>query len=128
MVGAESAPGHEHEPVVVGILEAEPRISETELADPGHAAPGPGRRPQEGEETAELVLAQGVQEGVLVLEVVVDGGGGVLDGKGDAPHGDTACALGHEELAGRVQDLVADLLALPAPPLRHAHGRLPRVA
>src|SRR5262249_37613031 len=55
------------------------------------------------------------QHRLLVLEMQVDGGRRVLDARGDLAHGDRLVALVREQLAGRVQDLRPQLLALSLP-------------
>jgi hypothetical protein len=62
-------------------------------------------------ECAEVAVAELGEERVLVAEVEVDGGGGVLDLVGDAAHRDGLDAFAGEELPCRVQDQGADFLA-----------------
>ena len=74
------------------------------------------------EQPREVLVAHGLDEVVLVLEMVVDRGGGVLDGVGDAPHGDAVVALAREQVARGVEDLPPDLLTLALASLDHAHS------
>src|SRR5258706_5779553 len=120
----ELGPGHEHESVVVRVLEAEAAVAAAELADPLDRVVGRELPLERGEQLREVVLAERVDEVVLVLEMVVDGGGGVLDRIRDPPHRDLLVAFGREQLTGRVEDLRPDLLTLPLASLGDAH-RLP---
>src|SRR5438445_2713724 len=114
--------GHEHEPVVVGIRGPELRVGQAELADPLHRIGGRRLLLEVPEQPLEVLRAQREHEVVLVLEVVVDRGGRVLDGLSDAPHGDALVAVGHEQLARGVEDLPAHLLALALLPFDDAHA------
>src|SRR5262249_24453065 len=62
-------------------------------------------------EGAEVAPAQLAHERLLVAEVEVDRGGGVLDAVRDAAHGDRVVALLGEHLTSGIEDLAADLLA-----------------
>src|SRR5258706_186001 len=73
------------------------------------------------EEAGEVLLAERVDEVVLVFEVVVDRRRRVLDRIGDAPHGDALVAFAGEEVARRGEDLAANLFAFSFPPFDHAH-------
>jgi hypothetical protein len=111
----------EHEAVVVGEGQAEAGIGAAETTDPVDRVGGCGLGLHGLQEPPEIAVAEGPHQVVLVLEVVVDGGGGVLDGLGYSSHGDRLVAFPREQVPGRVQDLVADLLFFPFSPLRDSH-------
>jgi hypothetical protein len=107
---------------VIGVVQAEGAIGASELPDRTQGVRVGGPRRQQGrEEPREVLLAQRPHQVVLVLEVVVDRGGGVLDGLRDASHGDLVVALAREQVPGRVEDLAPDLLALPFSPFHRSH-------
>src|SRR5262249_14237871 len=105
-------PGHEHEAVVVRVFDREARVGAAELAGPVRGVVRGELALEDGEEVREVLLAERVDEVVLVLEVVVNGGRRVLDGFRDPAHRDLLVPLGGEEIAGRVHDLPPHLFAL----------------
>ena len=123
----ELARRHEHEPVLVGMLDAEPGVPESELPDGVDGVGGRGLLGQMVEQAREVLVAQGLYEVVLVFEMVVDGGGGVFDRVRDAPHGDAVVALTREQVARGVEDLPPDLFSLALASFDHAHSVPPMV-
>src|SRR5580704_557764 len=99
---------HEHQPVVIRMLEREPRIrpahcpqSLLRIGDGGDLLKFLGERPP-------IRVAQLADQRVLVLEVVVDRRRRVLDLLGDRPHGHRVVPMLGEQLARGVQDLGPD--------------------
>src|SRR5712691_8805447 len=116
---------HEHEPVLIRVRGAEARVGQAELADAFDGIGGGRLLLEVLEEPREVLLAERQHEVVLVLEVVVDRGGRVLDGLGDPPHRDPLVPFGHEQLARGLEDPPAHLLALALLPFHDPHGPRP---
>jgi hypothetical protein len=113
--------GHEHESVLVRIGRPEAGVGEAELADGLHRIRRRRRLLQVLEEAIEILLAERLDEVVLVLEVVVDRRRGVLDRIRDAAHGDPVIAFAGEEVPRGGEDLAPHLLAFPFASFDHAH-------
>src|SRR5512143_3918192 len=112
---------HEHEAVLVRVAEGEGDVGAPELADRLDRVRRHRRVLHRREQAAEVDAAEFSHEGVLVLEVEVDGRGRVLDGLRDAPHRDLVVALGGEALPSGVEDLAPDRFSFPLAPFRDAH-------
>src|SRR5260221_11346579 len=63
-------------------------------------------------EQPEALFGERVEDVVLAGEVSVEGGRAVFDTLGDLADGHVAVALGHEELAGGIEDGPAHCLAI----------------
>ena len=98
---------------MLGVLDGELDVS---AAGPAQALDGVLDREEPDEslgEGLEVGLAELEDEGVLVLEVGVDGGRRILDSFRDLAHRDGLEAFGREELPRRIEDAGAELLLLP---------------
>ena len=103
----------EHEREVLGVLLAELVVAQEHRAQLLDRVLG--RRPRPAavlEEEAEALFGKREEDVVLAGEVTVDGRRAVFDPLGDLADGNLMVAVGHEELAGGVQDGPGHRLAL----------------
>jgi len=95
---------------MVGMGECEADVLATALAEPLDGIGDSNRLLHIFGELAEVAFAKLEDQGVLVSEVVVDDGGGVLDFFGYGAHGNAFVTYGDEKLARGVEDGGADLV------------------
>src|SRR5215207_1755881 len=113
---------HEEEAVDAGVIDGEVHVGEPE---PSGALRGIFDAPDALERLPELLhvdRAELEEKSMLVAEVVVDRGGGVLDLLRDCAHGDGLDAVADEELACGVEDLGADGVAGADATFESPHG------
>ena len=108
---------HEHQLEVLRVLAAELVETPENRADPLERLElvergVEHRRVVARIEQPEAFFGERVEDVVLAGEVAVDGRRAVFDALGDLADRDVAVALGHEELAGRIEDGAADGLAI----------------
>jgi hypothetical protein len=104
---------HEHQTVVIGVVQAELHVG---VAGAAKAFDRIGNARDPGELLREMGEVRGAQldeERLLVAEVEVDRGGGVLDPVGDAAHGDGFVTFADEQLARGIEDAGAGFFAFP---------------
>ena len=70
----------------------------------------------------EGLLAEAEHQLLLVLEVQIDGGRGIVDALGDAPHREAVVPLADEQRARGVEDLLPEELLLSCTPVADTHG------
>src|SRR6267143_885098 len=116
---------HEHQAVAAGMRKGELHVGAAQLAHPLDGVGLAGDAHRLLGESGEVALADLAEERVLVGEVLVDGGGGILDAFGDLAHRDRLDPLAREHLARGREDLLAQLQPLPVPALRRPHAAAP---
>ena len=109
--------------VVMRVGQAEVDVEPQAVAQPrqGIRATLEMRR-QVHREPFEGLVAERGEDRLLVREVQVDGGGGVFDPGGDAPHRHGVVAVTHEQLARGIEDLLPQRHLGPGPPFAGSHG------
>src|SRR5215472_4420207 len=112
---------------MVGMFLSKIYVCQADLFDALHRIGNLRQPDQRVRQTAKVLVTDLAEEFVLVGEVPINRGRGVLDLVGNIAHRNTVIPSGDEQLAGRIENALTRLQPFPFPPLLYSHNTNPLV-